>query len=309
MIFKADIPDYLGLARQQVASKQSRIITPDDHETIQALGMQRGRSFIYLDWREFKDWLASRELMVRVLRVDGTIIAMLGATLHPFPGADTRQIAWLRFIISPVSGEHSSLGVLWEALVCDLRNAGMREAVILSTEPWVQWLAKQWGFIHENTVVTMQRYSQSRRFPDSQPYTIRPVTTARDVANAAVIDTLAFDPPWRYSRQTLEIAGYSAAYFTLLESGKQVLGYQLSTEHDGRGHLARLAVLPEMQGQGLGRILVEDMIAYFARHGISVISVNTQENNTHSQRLYASLGFSYTGYNVPLWSVSLSCSK
>ena len=92
----------------------------------------------------------------------------------------------------------------------------------------------------------------------------------------------------------------------MLEDGQQILGYQLSTWHIDTGHLARLAIRPERQGQGLGALLVGQMIRFFIERNIHHITVNTQENNTTSQRLYLRLGFKPVGHSVAYWSTDLS---
>jgi ribosomal protein S18 acetylase RimI-like enzyme len=84
-----------------------------------------------------------------------------------------------------------------------------------------------------------------------------------------------------------------------------VLGYQLSTSHSRDGHLARLAVLPDFQGRGLGGMLIGEMVRFFEGRGVTTLTVITQEDNLASQHLYRRLGFDYTGHRVPVWSINL----
>lgn len=55
--------------------------------------------------------------------------------------------------------------------------------------------------------------------------------------------------------------------------------------------LARLAVHPRAQGQGVGRQLLADSVAYAVGQGHSPIYLNTQVSNEQSQRLYEGMGF------------------
>jgi ribosomal protein S18 acetylase RimI-like enzyme len=84
-----------------------------------------------------------------------------------------------------------------------------------------------------------------------------------------------------------------------------MVGYQLSTTFRSTGHLARLAVLPSMQGQGVGSALLDDMIRRFGRHDILTVTVNTQSGNYRSQRLYHHYGFRRNGYDLPVWQADL----
>ena len=82
----------------------------------------------------------------------------------------------------------------------------------------------------------------------------------------------------------------SAAATVALEDD-QVVGYQLSTAGPMGGHLARLAVLPHLQGKGLGYALVYHVLDEFTRRGVEHVTVNTQSDNHASQSLYHKSGF------------------
>jgi ribosomal protein S18 acetylase RimI-like enzyme len=52
-----------------------------------------------------------------------------------------------------------------------------------------------------------------------------------------------------------------------------------------------LSVLPEARGQGVGRMLLEAVIAHARQTDCCKVSLETQEANQRAQRLYRSLGF------------------
>jgi ribosomal protein S18 acetylase RimI-like enzyme len=79
----------------------------------------------------------------------------------------------------------------------------------------------------------------------------------------------------------------------------------MSTLYFDGGHLARLAVLPAARSQGVGRMLVTSMLHHFWRRGVFGVTVNTQESNIASQRLYTRLGFERTGFDLPVWLARL----
>ena len=96
-----------------------------------------------------------------------------------------------------------------------------------------------------------------------------------------------------------------ASSFRVAELDRRIVAYQLSTLYRDGGHLARLATLPEVQGTGIGGALLGDLIEQFNRRGIHGLTVNTNESNVQSLRLYRRYGFELTGMNMDVWSVNI----
>jgi ribosomal protein S18 acetylase RimI-like enzyme len=71
------------------------------------------------------------------------------------------------------------------------------------------------------------------------------------------------------------------------------------------GHLARLAVEPQQQGQGIGQALLQDLLAQFVRRGARAVTVNTQKNNQASLTLYQRMGFMATREEYPIYQIDL----
>ncbi len=164
---------------------------------------------------------------------------------------------------------------------------------------------KRWGFRQANAVISLRR--ESRRIPAAslpQGLSIHKADTA--VLDAIVsLDAAAFEPMWQYDRGMMEMAQRHAATFTFIEQQGQIYGYQLSTWHIESGHLARLAIHPDLQGQGLGGILMGDMLSFFAGRGVYTITVNTQADNLASQRLYKRYGFEPVNQRVDVWTLEI----
>ncbi len=70
--------------------------------------------------------------------------------------------------------------------------------------------------------------------------------------------------------------------------------------------MARLAVLPEEQGHGVGAALVADLILHMQEAGGSKVTVNTQADNAASLALYGRLGFRRTGERYPVYTLQIS---
>jgi ribosomal-protein-alanine N-acetyltransferase len=128
---------------------------------------------------------------------------------------------------------------------------------------------------------------------------------SHDVEAVATLDANAFEPIWQLSRNALVDAQRQAATFTVAEIDNQIVGYQLSTWHLESGHLARLAISPDLRGQRIGQQLVIQMLHFFAERQVHSITVNTQADNTSSQKLYQRLGFQPTHHVVPVWETLL----
>jgi ribosomal protein S18 acetylase RimI-like enzyme len=91
----------------------------------------------------------------------------------------------------------------------------------------------------------------------------------------------------------------------LIEDEGEVVGYQITTSSPFGAHLARLAVLPSHQRKGLGTALVNDAVQSVQEFGLGLLSVNTQENNFSSRRLYEKMGFRKTGKEFPVFEIQL----
>ena len=66
------------------------------------------------------------------------------------------------------------------------------------------------------------------------------------------------------------------------------------------GHIMRLAAHPALHGRGIGRMLLNDALAYCQKSEARVVSINTQDSNQASLRLYEGFGFRRVGRRVPL---------
>ncbi len=71
-----------------------------------------------------------------------------------------------------------------------------------------------------------------------------------------------------------------------------LLGFGQFYEKLGRCHLARLAIAPELRGQGLGKIFISSLIKLSADHvGLNEFSLYVLEWNKPAVCCYQSLGF------------------
>ena len=128
---------------------------------------------------------------------------------------------------------------------------------------------------------------------------VRLVPVGTDNANAldivSRIDQAAFPWLWRNSRLELDVyvrtAGVEVA---LVEVDGEPVGYIGITLFSGWGHLDRIAVAPDWQGQGLGLESLGLAVDAMRCRGARRVALSTQRTNRRSQRLYERFGFRRT---------------
>jgi len=275
--------------------------TPEDYrQAIHLLGLARCKH-IHLDWQRPADWLGERSICCWVAWCGEEAAGLIGASV------EQDGVAWLRLAAAEdeaYRGEASLMNALWAHLREDVAACGVRRMAVLLQDYWLRPFLREWGFRGANAVVTLSRTDGPTPSYPLPPLAIRDATL-HDLPAIARVDEAAFDPLWHYDERTLWQAASYAATFTVLTMDSAIIGYQLSTHHGSAGHLARLAIDPAYQEKGYGGLLIGEMLRFFARRGVTTASVNTQEDNVRSLRLYTRLGFQATGHRVPVWTIEL----
>jgi ribosomal protein S18 acetylase RimI-like enzyme len=253
----------------------------------------------HLDWYTVEHWLDNSPLTMRLAWNNARLVGVLGASEALF-GA-----VWLRVIVvRDYLPTRVILAALWASLRQELTREQVQSVWILIGNDWLEEFVPGLGFEQAEMVITLRRRSNDIPTPRLTGVQIRPVE-AEDIDIITHIDQTAFVPPWQLTRADLWQASRIAATCTTAWLDERVVGYQLSTRHREAGHLARLAVLPEYQGKGIGGVLLHQMIKAFANHSIRTLTVNTQLTNHHSQHLYEHFGFQRNGYDMPVWKIDL----
>ena len=114
-------------------------------------------------------------------------------------------------------------------------------------------------------------------------------------------DTIEAGLPWRYREPEMLRFMRSPRYNVVvaampgIEGTGPIAGFAVMGYGETEAYLALLAVSPIMQQRGIGRQLVEWLIATADVAGVETISVELREDNTHARKLYESLGFTPSG--------------
>lgn len=253
----------------------------------------------HLDWFETDMWLESAESIVQMAWMGGRLVGVMGAS-RPL-----NDSSWIRFVaVMPNADPPRILRLLWDTLRANLQAAQVTRVCLLGISDWMQRYASDLGFRYQEDIVTLERRGGTLPTAPDSPATVR-VSDVRDLPHILRVDSAAFVPPWQLSAEELRYAFRMASSCTVALVDDAIVGYQLSTLYFDGGHLARLAVLPYLQGQRVGAVLLHDLLTRFARRSIHLMSVNTQASNRRSRDLYTRFGFQTNGYDLPYFRADL----
>jgi ribosomal-protein-alanine N-acetyltransferase len=266
----------------------------NDHQQLSNLIFFETRLHRHLDWRSPLEWLGAPYYWA--LEEDRQITAALACP------TEVDGIAWVRlFVYTGHWSPENAWGHLWDTAKEAITHAGGATVAAIAMQPWFQRVLADGNFENHQQIVMLEWHSQSWTSTKADGIRIRRMTEA-DIPTVTRVDNAAFEPLWHNSFDTLQRAFSQALVATVAESREGIVGYQLTTGHGQRAHLARLAVHPSLQGRGFGRALLSDLFAYLTRTGATRLSVNTQSDNNVSLKLYKNMGFNRTGEEYPVYT-------
>ncbi len=253
----------------------------------------------HLDWYRTGDWLDHEASITRLAWSGDTLVGMISLS-KPF-----NQSRWIRLLaVREDRNVTKVIQSLWEQVYQELQAETSTTLSILVTHTWLTPYLPSLGFQYREEVITLQRISRRIDAPPQSPATIR-VMNPEDLPIIQTIDRTAFSPPWQMTRDEIRQAYRLSSNVTVAMLDRMIVGYQMSTRHRGSGHLARIGVHPDMQGQQIGGLILHDLIQRFKKRGVYNITVNTQETNYASQRLYQRYKFRRNGFDLSVWEQQL----
>jgi [ribosomal protein S18]-alanine N-acetyltransferase len=280
---------------------QVRLAGLQDRQSISSLIFYENHAHRHLDWRPPLDWLGSPYFWL--IEENGRVRAALACPPDP-PG-----IAWVRlFVFGGGLPPDEAWSALWSVARDEITRRGGAQVGVIAIQGWIRNLLAESGFDLPQSIVMLE-WKGRPVMPPSPPrgVQLRPMAET-DLSEVAEVDADAFVPFWHNSLDTLRRAFSQAVVATVAESEAGMVGYQLSTGNPTGAHLARLAVRREAQGNGLGAALVAELILQMRRRGAIRISVNTQNDNHASLKLYQKMGFTRTGEEYPVYRTQVDAS-
>ncbi len=254
----------------------------------------------HLDWRPPLDWLGHAPFLV----IEDANRVKAAIACPP----DPPDVAWIRLFATTNSTTSMQA---WELFWPQIQThfAKHNQNIYLAAIPlqnWFEKLLQDCDFSHSHDVVMQICEDTKKDIPTpSKAASIRPMVAA-DIKEVAEVDAASFDTLWHNSLDALQLAFTQAAIASVAEQDGHIVGYQISTPSPVGVHLARLAVLPRAQGQGIGYAIVADLLKNFPGSREQSVSVNTQHDNKASLALYEKAGFKRTGETYPIYQLQLS---
>ena len=99
----------------------------------------------------------------------------------------------------------------------------------------------------------------------------------------------ADNPP--YSTEGLERAATEGRAWVGVDASGSVVGFAVAWVVDGEGHLDEVAVTPEHGRRGVGRALVDEVVAWTVAQGLPSVTLTTFRDVPWNRPYYERLGF------------------
>jgi ribosomal-protein-alanine N-acetyltransferase len=268
---------------------------PKDWPDIQALSQEARRVLPQLwPWEEY----LTDDLFV-VIEHEKTVVGAL------FAWPDESPVAWVRLAaLDNDLDVNEWLDLVLPPVLNGLRCRRARTLAWMDDGGWAGSPLRARGFKRLTEVITLVKHGRGLSDTSAVDTCLRPASDV-DIPAVVAVDRAAFTPHWWNSETTLRRRAAASSHFTVAEVAGKVMGYIEGTLRLPGAHLNRIAVHPTHQGQGIGALLLSNALRTFWRHGAERVTLNTQANNHHSQRLYRRFGFEPAGDFVTVWELTL----
>lgn len=127
----------------------------------------------------------------------------------------------------------------------------------------------------------------------TEKITFRPMVEA-DIPWVRKLDTESFADAWSEATWQEEVAS-TLAYYLVLEKEYLPLGYAGLWFVAREGQVTRVAVRPELRGQGLGKVLTQALVEKARALGANNMMLEVRSSNIPAQKVYAQAGFKVLG--------------
>jgi [ribosomal protein S18]-alanine N-acetyltransferase len=106
-----------------------------------------------------------------------------------------------------------------------------------------------------------------------------------------IVENMSFKIPWSKNAFTEEVSNNKFARYLAADLAGKVVGYAGFWKVMEEGHITNIAVHPEFRGNGIGSVLLKEMILLAQREGISSMTLEVRKSNLVAQALYGKFGF------------------
>jgi len=120
--------------------------------------------------------------------------------------------------------------------------------------------------------------------------TICPMTEA-DLDAVLAIENVSYPLPWSRTHFLDELGSPHAFPLVALDQDGRLVGYICPLLVVDEGHILNVAVNPAQRGKGIGRLLVEKVLAECRDGGAEFVSLEVRPSNVDAIALYKGVGF------------------
>jgi ribosomal-protein-alanine N-acetyltransferase len=227
-----------------------------------------------------------------VLDERGDLCGFMSAEMRPFSIANITAAAIGNSQQAAVYAD--AMFPLIEATLC---QQGVAALVHIGHVPWLAETLERKRFRKRETVLTYGWDARPIAVSGNSSVSIQPARRS-DLEDLVALDRSIFGPIWHKQIDEFEQVFDRTFAFNVARYDDRIVGYQWGDRTEAHGHLTRLGVSPEWQGKGVGTRLFTEALAEMAGCGVTWITLNTQESNLRSRRLYERHGFRVVGQPV-----------
>ncbi len=117
-----------------------------------------------------------------------------------------------------------------------------------------------------------------------------------DLEAVLEIEETSFPTPWSKNSFLYELTeNQRAIYLVAKNEFNKVVGYIGMWVVFDEGHITNLAAHPLYRRQGVGRTLLNELVAVARRNGVQYLTLEVRRSNLSAQDLYQKIGFVHMG--------------
>lgn len=214
---------------------------------------------------------------------------------------EIEKTSWIRLFAHSRGVRQESIWRILFDTYLNQKGEANSQLYALGTSDWFSDLLLSSSFHTHQKIIFFQNDLQNQFRVKDQGKILVTYIELSQLQEIVLLDNISFPPSWQLPYQSLKNALAKSSYATVAILNGKIVGYQITTESHLSAHLARLAVDPQYRQQGISKTLLFHLFNYCKRRGINKITVNTQDDNSISQRLYLSSGFKPIEENYPVF--------
>jgi len=115
-----------------------------------------------------------------------------------------------------------------------------------------------------------------------------------DLEQVCLIEEETFSVPWSRSA-FLEMISCDWALYMVAEENQQILGSCGVRNIAGDGEITNVVIKKEFRGQGIGKMMVQELLEQGLNMGITAYTLEVRAGNQTAIAMYEKLGFSTEG--------------